>query len=244
RTADEHATHLLPYIKPDSRIIDVGCGTGSITLDLARKVPKGFVLGIEYNENSIQIAKSEAKRQNITNVDFLRGDANDLSHLEPSSFDISYSHQVLIHLPNPPSVLKGISRLIKPGGLISTRDNHSFFTHPTSPANERDWELYRIWSRKRGAHPDAGFKNHLWMHEAGFAWERIKYGSAAWEAPYSAKRDFAGSQKNGFLTVYGVEPEEGDRGFLRELGEFWEMWEKDPGARFVGVDGWVIGFKE
>ncbi|KXT13336.1 hypothetical protein AC579_6034 [Pseudocercospora musae] len=246
RSADEHATHLLPYIKPDSRIIDVGCGTGSITLDLARRAPQGFVLGIDYSEDSVQIARAEAQRQNIPNVEFLQGDATNLSPISTSypPFDISHSHQVMVHLSDPPSVLKGISNLMKPGGIISTRDNHTFSTHPSSPANERDWELYRIWSRKRGAHPDAGFRNHVWMHEAGFQWENIKYGSAAWEAPYADKKGFARNQKNSFLPVYGVKAEEGDQDWLRDLEKFWHDWEKDPGSRFIGVDGWVIGFKK
>ncbi|KAF7197842.1 hypothetical protein HII31_00931 [Pseudocercospora fuligena] len=213
RSADEHATHLLPYIKPDK---------------------------------SIQIAKSEAQKQGLTNIEFLQGDATNLTSISTSYplFDISYSHQVLVHLSNPPSVLAGISALIKPGGIISTRDNHTFFTHPSSPANERDWELYRIWSRKRGAHPDAGFRNHVWMHESGIPWTRIEYGSAAWEAPYVDKKNFAKCHKKSFLPTYGVEPEEGDREWLGELEKFWDEWEKDPGSRFVGVDGWVIGFKE
>ncbi|KXT13335.1 hypothetical protein AC579_6034 [Pseudocercospora musae] len=222
------------------------CGTGSITLDLARRAPQGFVLGIDYSEDSVQIARAEAQRQNIPNVEFLQGDATNLSPISTSypPFDISHSHQVMVHLSDPPSVLKGISNLMKPGGIISTRDNHTFSTHPSSPANERDWELYRIWSRKRGAHPDAGFRNHVWMHEAGFQWENIKYGSAAWEAPYADKKGFARNQKNSFLPVYGVKAEEGDQDWLRDLEKFWHDWEKDPGSRFIGVDGWVIGFKK
>jgi ubiquinone/menaquinone biosynthesis C-methylase UbiE len=49
RTAKDFATHLLPHIKPHYRILDIGCGPGSITLDLARLVPDGFVRGIDIN---------------------------------------------------------------------------------------------------------------------------------------------------------------------------------------------------
>ena len=50
RTAEACATHLLPYIKPHFRILDVGCGPGSIALDLARLVPEGHVVGVDISE--------------------------------------------------------------------------------------------------------------------------------------------------------------------------------------------------
>jgi tRNA G46 methylase TrmB len=50
RSVEHHATHLLPYLKDGQRIIDVGCGIGSITLDLARRTPNGYVLGVELNQ--------------------------------------------------------------------------------------------------------------------------------------------------------------------------------------------------
>ena len=52
RTVEAHAPHIIPYIKSDSRIIDVGCGIGSITLDLARRAPQGYVLGVDYSASS------------------------------------------------------------------------------------------------------------------------------------------------------------------------------------------------
>lgn len=49
RTVEHEASHVVPYIKPNSRIIDVGCGIGAITLDFARRVPEGYVLGVDYS---------------------------------------------------------------------------------------------------------------------------------------------------------------------------------------------------
>ena len=50
RNVEQHAFHIIPHLKPNSRIIDVGCGIGSITLDLAQRVPDGFVVGVDHSE--------------------------------------------------------------------------------------------------------------------------------------------------------------------------------------------------
>lgn len=52
RNVEKCAAHLIPYIKPNSKIIDVGCGIGTITLDFARRVPQGSVVGIDQSERS------------------------------------------------------------------------------------------------------------------------------------------------------------------------------------------------
>ena len=52
RTAEDCATHLLPHLKPHYRILDVGCGPGSITVGLARYVPQGSVVGVDVNEGT------------------------------------------------------------------------------------------------------------------------------------------------------------------------------------------------
>lgn len=50
RNAAQCASHLLPYLEPNHNILDIGCGPGSITLDLARQVPQGRVVGVDIDE--------------------------------------------------------------------------------------------------------------------------------------------------------------------------------------------------
>lgn len=198
-----------------------------------------------YYTESIDTATAAAQKLGLTNIEFRQCDVTtNLSEIPTSSFDIAHSHQVMIHLPNPPQVMTEIRRILKPqGGILAIRDNHSFYTHPNDPAVARNWEIYKIFSRRRGAHPDAGFVNHVWMHEAGFEWKDIEYGSAAWEPAGLDKGVWAEDQKKSFLPVYGVSVEEEDGEFMRDLAEGWDKWRDDPHSRFVGVDGWVIGVK-
>lgn len=52
RNVKNNAFHLIPHLKPNSKMIDVGCGIGTITMDFARRVPEGSVLGVDYSERT------------------------------------------------------------------------------------------------------------------------------------------------------------------------------------------------
>jgi 2-polyprenyl-3-methyl-5-hydroxy-6-metoxy-1,4-benzoquinol methylase len=101
RTAEEFAAHLIPHLKPHHRLLDVGCGRGSMTMDLACLVPDGSVLGIDVNPNLIDGALALAAERRISNIEFKVMDVNALDALESESFDVIHAHQVLLHLPNP-----------------------------------------------------------------------------------------------------------------------------------------------
>lgn len=73
RTAQSNAAYLVPHIEPHFKILDVGCGPGSITLDFARLVTEGSVTGIDINSGFIEKASQAAKEQGIQNAIFKSG---------------------------------------------------------------------------------------------------------------------------------------------------------------------------
>jgi ubiquinone/menaquinone biosynthesis C-methylase UbiE len=103
RRAEEFAAHLVPHLKRHHRILDIGCGRGSITIDLAGLVPDGSVLGIDIQPTLIDIATARATQRNISNIEFKVMDANVLESLPSESFDVIHAHQVLFHLSRPNS---------------------------------------------------------------------------------------------------------------------------------------------
>ena len=125
RTAQEFAAHLIPHLQPHHRILDVGCGQGSITTDLAQLVPDGDVLGIDISQTFIDGALNLAKERKIPNAEFKVMDANDLSSLPEQSFDVVHEHQVLLQVPDPIHILRELRRVLKPSGILSMRDNVS-----------------------------------------------------------------------------------------------------------------------
>ncbi len=97
RTAANSAAYLLPHFKPDMHSLDIGCGPGTITIDLARLLPQGRAVGIEPFPETYEHARSFAAKAGVSNVDFIIGNAHDLD-FPYASFDVAHSHQVLRHM--------------------------------------------------------------------------------------------------------------------------------------------------
>jgi ubiquinone/menaquinone biosynthesis C-methylase UbiE len=121
RTASKCAAHVLPHIRPHNRILDVGCGPGTITLDLAKIVSESSVIGIDFSPEAVEVAKQNALDRGVKNCEFIVGDACNLEWAE-GTFDIVVTNQCLIHLPDPVQALKEMKRVCKTGGLIAARD--------------------------------------------------------------------------------------------------------------------------
>jgi len=113
--------------KSSLTLLDVGCGSGSLTLDLASLLSDGHVVGVDASESALHTARALAKDRCITNVTFLQGDAMDLKSsfdFEDESFDIVHAHQVLVHQSPDAAIhlIRQMQRIAKPGGIICSRD--------------------------------------------------------------------------------------------------------------------------
>jgi ubiquinone/menaquinone biosynthesis C-methylase UbiE len=118
------ASYLIPNIYPHYRILDVGCGSGSVTLDLAALVPFGSVVGIDSNPRAIEAARQSGNVRDLCNYEFRTGDAYRLEW-EQGSFDAVHAHQYLVHLRDPAKALMEMRRVCKIGGVVAVRDGTS-----------------------------------------------------------------------------------------------------------------------
>ncbi|MBO0894197.1 MAG: methyltransferase domain-containing protein [Acidimicrobiales bacterium] len=169
RTAENSAAFLLPHLSPTHRVLDVGCGPGTITLGLATRVPHGEVVGVDASEEVLDQARSAAAREGRTNVAFETGDAYAL-RFEAASFDVVFAHQLLQHLSDPPAALAELGRVCRPGGLVAARDADygAMFWYPASAELEEWRALYQKVARAIGGEPDAGRRMLGWARSAGF----------------------------------------------------------------------------
>src|SRR5258708_14519711 len=97
RRAAKWASFFIPHLRPGMTVLDCGCGVGSITLDLAELVAPGQVIGIDINEQQLNVARSQAEQRNIHNVQFELGDVHHLTYAA-ASFDAVFAHTLLVHL--------------------------------------------------------------------------------------------------------------------------------------------------
>ena len=121
RTAKVHAKWFLPYLKPGMTLLDCGCGSGSITVGLAKAVAPGQVTGIDISEVEVERATERAASAGIINLRFQQGNLYRVDFPD-NSFDAVFGHNVLEHLSDPSSALQEMRRVLKPGGIIGIRD--------------------------------------------------------------------------------------------------------------------------
>lgn len=159
RTAANSAGYLLDSVKPHMRILDIGCGPGTITADLAALVPDGQVTGLEYAPGVLAQARATAAGRGLDNVSFAVGDVHALDYPD-DTFCVVHAHQVLQHVGDPVQALREMRRVTKPGGLVAVRDaDYSAMTWYPEVAGMADWQrLYLRVARANGASrtPGAG----------------------------------------------------------------------------------------
>ena len=178
RTAENSASFLLAHLHTGDDVLDVGCGPGTITVDLARIVAPGHVIGIDRSTDVIEKAR-ESLPGGPGNVTFEVGDVYGLS-FEDDCFDVVYAHQVLQHLTDPVGALGEMRRVLRPGGLLAVRDaDYSAFTwSPSDPRLDRWMELYHQITSHNGAEADAGQYLNSWVTDAGMS--PLETSSSSW----------------------------------------------------------------
>ena len=108
-------------IGPGQRVLDLGSGVGDVSLLLGRLVgPSGEVLGIERDPLSIARAKSRAGESGFRNVSFTQSDVAQISQDRP--FDAAVGRYILMFLPDPVAVLRSLTRLLRPGGVLAFQE--------------------------------------------------------------------------------------------------------------------------
>ncbi|HKR71841.1 MAG TPA: methyltransferase domain-containing protein [Streptosporangiaceae bacterium] len=170
RTAQNSAGYLISRLPPAADILDVGCGPGTITADLAVLAAPGRVVGVDAADDVLAEARRAAADRFVTNVTFETGDVYSLSFAD-RSFDVVHAHQLLQHLSDPVAALTEMSRVCRPGGVVAARDSDygGMIWYPEADDLAEWLALYRRVARATGGEPDAGRRLLSWARAAGFA---------------------------------------------------------------------------
>ncbi|MGH8899267.1 MAG: class I SAM-dependent methyltransferase [Egibacteraceae bacterium] len=140
-------------IGPGDRCLDVGCGGGHVTMELARLVgSSGHVVGVDLDAEILQLARRDAEVAGLGNIDFRLGDA---TQLEEGGYDVVYTRFVLGHLSRPEAVVHRMTACLRPGGVLVVEDFDldGGFADPPSSAHERWCQATEEVVRRRGGDP-------------------------------------------------------------------------------------------
>ena len=247
RSAATHAAHLLPHLKPGQRILDFGCGSGTISVGLAGAVDPGELQGVDMEESQIEIARAAAEAGGHGNAVFQTGDATALP-FDDNSFDVAHCHALLTHVPNTQAALAEAKRVLKPGGILAAREliGASTFFEPDPEDIGGAWAIFSRLLEANGGHPQMGKELKRVFLEAGLS--DIRAG-ASFESFVTTEdvaffHSFAGGwffapQTVGAATKYGLATQEQFDGWRRML----EQWRDTPGAFSAIAWGHAIAHK-
>ena len=242
RTAENSAAYLLPHLTPDALILDIGCGPGTITADLADRVPRGHVTGVDAAPDIIEQARGLTRGRG--NLDFAAGDVYALGY-PAGAFDVVHAHQVLQHLSDPVKALREMRRVTRPGGLIAVRDaDYGAMTwYPEVPALD-DWlALYHRVARGNGGEPQAGRRLHAWAREAGLT--DVTASSSTWTYATPEERAWWGGlwADRTVQSAYAASAVGGGYATaddLRRIADGWRAWAGHQDGWFAVVHGEIL----
>jgi SAM-dependent methyltransferase len=147
-------------IRPGMSCLDVGCGGGDVTRELARRAgSSGQIVGLDVDAAQVNIIREEALAQNLQNITYRVADVT----LLPDNlgvFDVVYTRFLLCHLPSRLNVLNWMVGRLKPGGVLAVEDCDfsGHFCYPPSKEFARYVDLAGETMRRRGGDPELGLK--------------------------------------------------------------------------------------
>ncbi len=246
RTIANSAGFLLPHLKSGMRLLDCGCGPGSITLGLAALVAPGETIGIDIDPDSIELTRQQAAAQQLANVRFEVANVYELSFPD-ASFDVVFSHAVLLHLHEPVRALKEMKRILKPGGLIGIRndDMDGILMAPPDPLLVQTWSLMSELMHRNGGNAQGAKYSRAWLREAGFTHTKA---FASYEC-YGTPEETAWLSALHIQGLHNLQKQFSETGLadpatIERICAAWHTWGDHPDAFFAKAWCEAIGWVE
>ena len=219
---------------PGKKLLDVGCGPGYASLDLAARVgTRGQVRAIDISERFVRHLQLQTQLRGLTNITASVGQVERLN-LSRGAFDGAYARWVLCFVKNPAAVVSGVARALKTGGAFVIQDYLNYvgvLIAPNCEVFRRFFKMVAHSWRMRGGNPDIGAEIPNILARCGFEVKEIKPllrvarpGSPLWKWPETFFENYLP-----VLIQLGLFNESDKKTFKHE----WRKRSRDPSAFFV-----------
>lgn len=220
--------------RPGQRLLDIGCGPGFATTELAQLVgPDGAVVGVDASERFINYLRARAAAISLPQIDARVGDVQNLD-LPAGAFDGAYARWVLCFVSDPAKVVRGVAAALKPGGVFVIQDYYYYrgaAICPTRPVVRQVFEAVDQSWRRRGGDPDVGQRLPTMLVEAGFDVQRIdpivrvaRPDTALWDWPAT----FFANYLPVLVEMNLITPADAE-----EWNDHWRQRTADPASAFI-----------
>ena len=249
RSVANWSGYLAECIRPGIRVLDVGCGPGSISVGLAEAVgPGGELHGIDVAPLQVEMSARAARDRGLDNAKFRVSDVSDMP-LEDGYFDLVHCSDVLAFVPDAGGALKEIKRVLKSGGVLGCREiiMDSFLIHP-DPTNilTRGYGVFADVLAADGGHPQMGKDLPGHLDRAGFADIQVSAAFEVFSGPERLKMSYDLGEEWYFTTDFETPAREyGASGanMFAEMKAARDQWYQSTGAMAAYAYGQVLAVK-
>jgi SAM-dependent methyltransferase len=275
RTAENSAAHLLPKLQsmkesnPNLKLLDVGAGSGTISVSFAKLIPDGHVTGIDLNPNILPRARAVAEMAGVKNIEFQQGSVYKLPFGD-ETFDITFCHQVLVHIGTQWDALREMLRVTKRGGIVAARegDYETEGIWPELPELSKFHNLMAGLMSAGGGTPTAGRQLLSWALKAGVEQSQVTltYGTSSYHTPsdrkiccklhyyilplvaaiivlmsvFSLAQGLCEQLRGGALREKALKFGLGAENDFEEMAKAWEEWAKRDDASLAMLQGEIL----
>jgi 2-polyprenyl-3-methyl-5-hydroxy-6-metoxy-1,4-benzoquinol methylase len=154
-------------LAPGMTTVDLGCGGGNVTIEIARLIAPALATGIDMDEVKLALAREAATARGIANVQFRAMNLHDWH--EPAAYDVVYARFVLQHLSQPVQILRQMWEAVRPDGVVIVEDADfdGWASYPPSPGLDFFTRTYAEVIRRSGGDHSMARKLYAYFMEAG-----------------------------------------------------------------------------
>ena len=206
-------------IQPDEHVLDVGCGDGRMTAEIARRAARGRVVGVDRSAEMVDFAGRTFPSAEYPNLLFRQSDARSLCFED--EFTLVYSSAVLHWMREHPSVLAGVARSLRPGGRAVLQMGGKGNTMDVVRAFEECFREPR-WQEASAAfefpYSFYGTEEYrAWVEEAGLIPDAIELLDR--DMVHPSRQAFTGWLRTAWLPFHAALPEDRRDAFLESVTE-------------------------